>query len=126
MFLLYSLTSEADARCDSLQDVIDEQQHPEGFILEGEVPEAQQQTNSAAAEQEPTAAAGHKRTREADKGLQQQHGDESAEQAAKRHKTVDQQPDGQNAVGKAVGAAAGTVDEPVELISDDEAVICLD
>jgi len=104
-----------------VQDVIDDERHPEGFILEGSAPQAQaeEQTPEAAAaadangtvagskrsrEEEPAAAAAAAAAGEAEQQQEQP--------AAKRQKQQEEEQEG-GAVG------AGTADEPVELMSSD-------
>ncbi|WIA22762.1 hypothetical protein OEZ85_001163 [Tetradesmus obliquus] len=114
----------------SHQAEFDPEQHPDGFILSGKAPEAQQQEPAAAAAAAATtteAAAGKKRSRDesSEQQQQQQDGGQAADeqpaqdqQQAKRQKQDDVAADG--AADAAVDAAAGTQDDPVEVIDSDE------
>eukprot|EP00878_Enallax_costatus_P005261 GHUV01005528.1.p1 GENE.GHUV01005528.1~~GHUV01005528.1.p1 ORF type:complete len:689 (+),score=205.63 GHUV01005528.1:3622-5688(+) len=107
------------------QDVIDQEQYPEGFILQGQVPEAQQEqppppppAAAGTAEDQTAAIASKKRGRE-DGGEQQV---AEQQQEAKKLKQAGQQ-------GLAAAAvAAGTADDTVDLVSDGdgEDVVCID
>jgi hypothetical protein len=120
-----------------IQAEFDAEQHPEGFILSGKAPEAQQEqpaAAAAAAAAQPAdhaaaaAAAGKKRGRE--EPSEQQPQDEAGQaadgqpaqdqQQAKRQKQVQQQ-------GDLAAAAGGTQDNAIEVIdSEDEDVILVD
>jgi hypothetical protein len=117
--------------CFATQDVVDEEQHPEGFILEGQAPTAKPDEEQLAATDPGAQVSNRKRTRDEEAAVAAVASSSTAEQqqqqelqedpaAAKRHKATAGHPvPAVAATAAADSAGAGTVNELVDLVSSD-------